>query len=248
MTDLPKNRFKAALAAMQLQRGIWCQITDPLVAEMAAGAGFDWMLLDTEHAPLEAPTVLALLQAVAPYPVSALVRPRVLDVALIKKLLDHGAQTILVPMVQNADEAALAVAATRYPPRGIRGVAGATRAAGFGRIKDYHQRAHEETCLLVQVETRAALDQIEAIAAVEGVDGIFIGPADLAASLGHPGNPGHPEVVTAILAAIRRIRAAGKPPGILTTDAALYEAAIEAGAVFVSKTIDLLALRDALKP
>lgn len=248
MADLPKNRFKAALAAMQLQRGLWCQITDPLAAEMAAGAGFDWMLFDTEHAPLEAPNVLSLLQAVAPYPVSALVRPRVLDVALIKKLLDHGAQTILVPMVQDAEQAALAVAATRYPPRGMRGVAGATRAAGFGRIQGYHQRAHEETCLLVQVETGAAVEEIEAIAAVEGVDGIFVGPADLAASLGHPGEPGHPEVVAAILAAIRRIRAAGKPPGILTTDPALYEAAIEAGAVFVSKTIDILVLRNGLRP
>ncbi|MCB1390296.1 MAG: 4-hydroxy-2-oxo-heptane-1,7-dioate aldolase, partial [Rhodobacteraceae bacterium] len=123
MTDLHANRFKAALAGMRVQRGLWCQITDPLVAEMAAGAGFDWMLFDTEHAPLEVPSVLPLLQAVAPYPVSAIVRPRVLDVALIKKILDHGAQTILVPMVQNAEEAALAVAATRYPPRGIRGVA-----------------------------------------------------------------------------------------------------------------------------
>lgn len=248
MTDLPKNRFKAALARMEVQRGLWCQIADPLAAEMLAGAGFDWMLFDTEHAPLEAPLVLSMLQAVAPYPVSPIVRPRVLDVALIKKLLDHGAQTILVPMVQNAAEAALAVAATRYPPRGIRGVAGATRAAGFGRIPGYHRRAHEETCLLVQVETRSALDEIEAIAAVDGVDGIFIGPADLSASLGFPGEPGRPEVVEAILSAIRRIRAAGKAPGILTPDAALYQAAIAAGAVFVSKTIDLLALRDAAKP
>ena len=166
MTDLHANRFKAALAGMRVQRGLWCQITDPLVAEMAAGAGFDWMLFDTEHAPLEVPSVLPLLQAVAPYPVSAIVRPRVLDVALIKKILDHGAQTILVPMVQNAEEAALAVAATRYPPRGIRGVAGATRAAGFGRTHGYHQHAHEQTCLLVQVESAAALDEIETIAAV----------------------------------------------------------------------------------
>lgn len=248
MTDLPKNRFKAQLAAMQVQRGLWCQITDPLVAEMAAGAGFDWMLFDTEHAPLEVPSVLPLLQAVAPFPVSAIVRPRVLDVALIKKILDHGAQTILVPMIQNADEAALAVAASRYPPLGIRGVAGATRAAGFGRIAGYHQRAHEETCLLVQVETASALAQIEAIAAVEGVDGIFIGPADLAASLGHPGNPAHPEVKEAILDGIRRIRAAGKPPGILTMDSVLYDAALEAGAIFVSKAIDLLVLRNGLKP
>lgn len=249
MKDLPKNRFKAAIAAMEVQRGLWCQLSDPLAAEMGAGAGFDWMLFDTEHTPLEVHSVLPLLQAVAPWPVSAIVRPTSLDVAQIKKILDLGAQTILVPMVQGAREAALAVAAVRYPPRGIRGLATATRAAGFGRIPGYAARAHEETCLLVQVETRGALDQIEAIAAVDGVDGIFIGPADLAASLGHPGESNHPEVMAAILDAIRRIRAAGKAPGILAVNnPALYDGALAAGAVFVSRTIDIVALRDALKP
>ncbi|MCB1395290.1 MAG: 4-hydroxy-2-oxo-heptane-1,7-dioate aldolase [Rhodobacter sp.] len=246
MTDLPKNRFKAALAAMQLQRGLWCQIQDPLAVEMLAGEGFDWMLFDTEHSPMDALTVLPLLQAVAPYPVSAIVRPGSLNVAEIKKILDTGAQTILVPMVQNAEEAALAVASVTYPPEGIRGVAGATRAAGFGRIKGYHRRASEEICLLVQVETREALDHIEAIAAVPGVDGIFVGPADLAASLGHPGEATHPDVRAAVVDAIRRIRAAGKPPGILTMDPVLFEAAVEAGAVFVSRDLDLLALRKGL--
>ncbi|WP_068306689.1 HpcH/HpaI aldolase/citrate lyase family protein [Pararhodobacter sp. CCB-MM2] len=244
--DLPKNTFKQALADMRMQRGLWCQLTDPLAAEMLAGAGYDWMLFDTEHSPLESASVLPLLQAAAPFPVSCIVRPTSLNVAQIKKILDLGAETILVPMVQDAEEAALAVAAVRYPPHGIRGVAGATRSAGFGRIKGYHASAHEETCLLVQLETAQALTQIEAVAAVEGVDGIFIGPADLAASMGHPGNPGHPEVKAAILDGIRRIRAAGKAPGILAVDPSLYEAAIEAGAGFVSKTIDLLALRDAV--
>ncbi len=246
MSDLPRNHFKHALAAMQLQRGLWCQIGDSLAAEMMAGAGYDWMLFDTEHSALDPASVLPLMQAAAPYPVSVIVRPPSLDVAVIKKLLDLGARTILVPMVQNAQEAALAVAAVRYPPRGIRGVAGATRAAGFGRIPGYHKHAHEETCLLVQVETVEAVAEIEAIAALEGVDGIFVGPADLAASLGYPGETGHPVVVAAVLDAIRRIRAAGKAPGVLAIDPALYDAAIEAGAVFVSKTLDLVALRRAI--
>jgi len=246
MRDLPRNRFKAALAEMRQVHGVWCQIGDTLVAEMIAGAGFDWMLFDTEHSPLNASSILPLVQAAAAWPVSVLVRPASLNVAEIKKILDLGVQTILIPMIQTADEAALAVAAVTYPPGGIRGVAGATRASGFGRIQGYHRRARDEICLLVQVETVEALAQIEAIAAVPGIDGIFVGPADLAASMGFPGEPGRPEVRAAVVDAIRRIRAAGRPPGILTPDPALFEAACEAGAVFVSRDIDLLALRKGL--
>lgn len=246
MTDLRKNHFKEQIAAMNVQRGLWCQIQDPLAIEMLAGEGFDWMLFDTEHSPLNASTVLPLLQAVAPYPVSAIVRPGSLNVAEIKKILDLGAQSILIPMIQNAEEAALAVASVTYPPAGIRGVAGATRASGFGWIKGYHRIAHRETCLLLQVETREALDQIEAIAAVPGVDGIFVGPADLAASLGYPGEATHTDVRATIVDAIRRIRAAGKPPGILTMDPVLFDMALDAGAVFVARDLDLLALRKGL--
>lgn len=246
MTDLPTNRFKHALKAMQLQHGLWVGMSDALAVEMMATCGYDWMMFDTEHSPLDAISILPLLQAVAPYPVTPIVRPGSLNQQEIKKILDLGAQTILIPYVQNAEEAQQAVDAVTYPPNGIRGVAGMTRASGFSRIAGYHRKAAEEICLLLQVETRSALDQIEAIAAVPGVDGIFIGPADLAASLGYPGEPGHPEVKTIILDAIRRIRAAGLPPGILTLDHAFADEAVEAGAVFVARDFDLVALRKGL--
>ena len=244
MTELPINRFKAALRDRRLQRGIWCTLRDPLAAEMLAGCGFDWMMFDTEHAPMDPVTVLPLLQAVAPYPVSPMVRPGSLNVAEIKKLLDIGAQTLLVPYVQNADEAAQAAAAVTYPPAGIRGVAGITRASRFGTIKGYHKAARDQICLIVQVETRSALDQIEAIAAVPGIDGIFIGPADLAASMGFPGEPNHPDVTASVLDAIRRITAAGLPAGILTLNETVHDRAIEAGAVFVSRDMDIAAMRN----
>jgi 4-hydroxy-2-oxoheptanedioate aldolase len=174
-------------------------------------------LIDTEHSPGEVETTLGQLQAVAPYAVSPVVRPAQNDPVLIKKLLDIGAQTLLVPFVQTADEARAAVAAIRYPPEGIRGVASATRATRFGRVKGYMARAHEELCLLVQVETGEALERLEEIAAVEGVDAVFIGPNDLAASLGHVGDMAHPEVVAAVEDAIARLKAIGKPSGIYTS-------------------------------
>lgn len=246
MSCLPRNTFKAALAERRLQRGIWCTIRDPLVAEMLAGCGFDWLMFDTEHSPMDPVSVLPMLQAVAPYPVTPIVRPGSLNAAEIKKLLDIGAQTILVPMVQNADEAAQAVAAITYPPTGIRGVSGITRATRFGTIPGYHARARDEICLIVQVETVAALDQIEAIADVPGIDGIFVGPADLAASLGYPGQPNRDDVTEAVLEAIRRITAAGKPAGILTLSDAVADQAIEHGAVFVARDLDIAALRKGL--
>lgn len=246
MTDLPKNHFKAALRDGRLQRGIWCTINDPLVAEMLAGCGFDWMMFDTEHSPQDALTVLPLLQAVAPYPVTPIVRPGALNPVEIKKLLDFGVQTLLVPYVQTADEARLAAASVTYPPDGIRGVSGLTRATRFATIPDYARRAREEICLIIQVETAAALTEIEAMAAVPGIDAIFVGPADLAASLGHPGNPAHPEVRAAVLDAIRRIGAMGLPAGILTGDPTLYAEALQAGALFVSRDIDMAALKRGL--
>ncbi|WP_136443275.1 HpcH/HpaI aldolase family protein [Pacificoceanicola onchidii] len=246
MASLPKNKFKAAIKQFQVQRGLWCSMRDQMAAEMMAGLGFDWMMFDTEHSPMDPVSLVPLLQAVAPYPVSPIVRPTCLNVAEIKKLLDIGAQTILVPYVQSAEEAALAVSAVTYPPEGIRGVAGLTRATRFGSIPGYHKAARDEICLLVQVETRSALEQLEDIAAVPGLDGIFIGPADLAASMGYPGEPNHPEVTQAVLDGIKRIRAAGLPPGILTLSADVRDQAIEAGAVFVANDFDLAALRKGL--
>lgn len=247
MTALPKNAFKAALAAFRPQRGLWCTIADPMVAEMVAGLGFDWLLFDTEHSPLDALRVAPLLQAVAPYPVSALVRPGSLDPVEIKKLLDLGAQNLLIPYVQTADEARLAVASVTYPPAGIRGVSAITRATRFGEVAGYHRQARDEIALLIQIETLDAISRLEAMAAVEGVDGLFIGPADLAASMGHPGEPGHPEVQEAVLDAIRRIRAAGKPAGILTTDPDFLGRAVAAGAVFAAGDVDMAALKRGLR-
>jgi 4-hydroxy-2-oxoheptanedioate aldolase len=236
--EMPANQFKRALRQRRQQIGLWCSLPGSYVAEAVAGSRFDWLLFDTEHSPGDPLTVLSQLQAVAPYDVSAVVRPASNDPVLIKRFLDLGAQTLLVPYVQNADEARAAVAAMRYPPEGIRGVSGLTRATRFGRIASYGRKAADELCLLVQVETGEALAEIEHIAAVDGVDGIFIGPADLAASLGHVGEPGHPEVVEAVEDAIRRIVETGKPAGILTPDKAFARRCIALGTLFTAVAID----------
>ncbi|HEY8615935.1 4-hydroxy-2-oxoheptanedioate aldolase [Phenylobacterium sp.] len=240
--DLPRNSFKHAIAAGRRQIGFWLALSDSYAAEAVAGAGFDWLVLDMEHAPNTLTSVLTQLQALAPYPGAAVVRPAWNDMVAIKQVLDLGAQTLLIPYVQTAEEAQAAVAAVRYPPRGVRGVSAGARASRYGRVADYPQRAEEELCLLVQVETAAALEQLEAIAAVEGVDGVFIGPADLAASLGHLGQPGHPEVKAAVLDAIRRLLAAGKPSGLLTLDATFADECLAAGAAFVAVGIDAAVL------
>jgi len=236
--DLPVNQFKRALNEGRSQIGLWCSLPDPYAAEAVAGAGFDWLLFDTEHSPGDPLTVLAQLQAAAPYPVSAVVRPASNDTVLIKRFLDLGAQTLLIPYVQNADEARAAAAAMQYPPAGVRGVSGLTRATRFGRVAGYAEHAQRELCLLVQVETRAALEHIGEIAKAPGVDGIFVGPADLAASLGFAGQLNHPEVVSAVEGAIKAIRAAGKPAGILTTDEAFAARCIALGTTFTAVGID----------
>ncbi len=240
--ELPKNTFKAALAAGRQQIGIWCTIPGSGHAEALAACGFDWMLIDTEHTAIDHAMVLAMLQAAAPYPTHAAVRPGWNDPVEIKRLLDLGALTILVPYVQNAAEAVRAVAAVRYPPLGMRGVAGSTRASRYGTIPHYAGRASDEICLLVQVETASALAEIEAIAAVDGVDGIFIGPADLAASMGFPGQPSHPEVKAAILAAVHRITAAGKPAGVLSLDQPFLRELVAAGTTFTAVDVDSVIL------
>lgn len=214
--DLPGNAFKHAIAAGKLQIGLWCSLCSNIAADIVRDCGFDWLLLDTEHSPNEIPDLLGQLQAVEGGTATAVVRPAWNDTVLIKRCLDIGATALLVPYVQNAEEAKNAVAAVRYPPRGVRGVAAASRASRYGRVVDYLKKADSEICLLVQVETRAALDQLEAIAAVDGVDGVFIGPSDLSASLGHVGNPAHADVQKALKDAVARLTKAGKPAGILT--------------------------------
>ncbi len=240
--DLPVNRFKRGLAAGRSQIGLWCSLSSHYAIEAVAGASFDWLLLDMEHSPNDLESLVAQLQAAAAYPTSSVVRVPWNDKVTIKRVRDIGAQTLLITYVQNADEARAAVAATRYPLAGIRGVGGMTRATRFGRIKDYATRAQDELCVLVQVETEEALGHIEAIAAVDGVDGIFIGPADLHASMGYVGEVANPKVLPVLDDALRRIRKSGKAPGILTTDDPLIRRFIDAGSLFTAVGVDLAML------
>ncbi len=214
--NLQRNVFKQALSQGQRQIGLWCGLASPIAAEIVAGAGFDWIVIDGEHAPNDIPSLLAQLQAMRGGTAEPVYRVPWNDAVTIKRALDVGARSLLVPFVQNAEEARAAVAATRYPPLGIRGVSVTPRANDYGRIHGYHGNAHLDTCVLVQIESRAALKDLEAIAAVDGVDGIFIGPSDLAADFGHLGNPKHPEVQAAIRDAGQRIRATNKSAGTLS--------------------------------
>lgn len=237
--ELPQNAFKRALKAGRAQIGLWSSLSSNYTVEVIAGAGFDWILLDTEHSPNDLESVLSQLQAAAPYPTHPVVRVAWNDMVLIKRMLDIGAQSLLVPYVSTPEEAAAAVSYVRYPPAGVRGVAGTTRASRFGRVKDYAKRAHEEICLLVQVETQRALDNLEAICAVDGIDGVFIGPADLHASLGYPGEIANAKVKPLIDDAVRRIRKCGRAPGILTPSEADARHWLDCGALFVAVGADV---------
>jgi len=240
--DLPVNTFKRSLLAGRQQIGLWHSLASSYSTEVCAGAGFDWLLIDTEHSPNDVDDVLLALQAAAPYPVAPVVRPAWNDKVLIKRHLDVGALTLLIPYVSTPQEAAAAVAAMRYPDRGVRGVAGLTRATRFGRVKDYARRVEEELCLIVQVETGEALENLEAIAKTDGVDGVFVGPADLAAALGHLGDPAHPAVQSAIESAIKRIRACGRGAGILAMDEASSRRYMQWGTTFTAVGADLAIL------
>lgn len=237
--DLPVNRFKAGLRSGRQQIGLWNSIPGPVVAEALATAGFDWVVIDTEHSLTDVPDILVSMLAMAPYPTAPVVRIAWNDAVLIKRCLDLGAQTLLVPFVQSAAEAEAAVTAMRYAPRGMRGVAGVTRATRYGAVEGYMAQAEGELCLIVQVETALALDRIEEIAAVDGVDALFIGPSDLAASMGHPGDAMHPRVQAAIEDALGRIAATGKAAGILTFDAAFARRCIGWGSRFTAVGMDL---------
>ncbi|WP_455886203.1 4-hydroxy-2-oxoheptanedioate aldolase [Pseudomonas rustica] len=243
-----KNTFKARLRAGEPQIGLWLGLADAYCAELAANAGFDWLLLDGEHAPNDIRSLLGQLQSVAPYPSQPVIRPVVGDTALIKQVLDIGAQTLLVPMVETAAQAQHLVRAVTYPPSGIRGVGSAlARASRWNTLPDYLNKADEEICLLVQIENREGLESLDAIAAVEGVDGVFIGPADLSAAMGYRGNPGHPEVQAAIEDAIVRICKAGKAAGILSADEKLARRYLELGATFVAVGVDTTVLMRGLQ-
>lgn len=232
--QIPINTFKRAILANQLQIGFWSILSSHVTVEILAGAGFDWLVLDTEHAPNELPMVYAQLQACKGGTAHPVVRVPWNDMVTIKRFLDIGVQTLLVPYIESAEQARNAVAYTRYPPNGVRGYSAAPRASYFGRVKNYPQVCESELCVLVQVETRLALDNIEAIAGTDGVDGVFIGPGDLSASLGHAGNASHPDVVAAVENAIRRIRACGKPAGILSGDEQMARKFIDLGCIFTA--------------
>lgn len=231
----PRNPFKQALAEKRTQIGLWLALANPYTAEVCGGAGFDWLLLDAEHAPNDVPLLAAQLQALAASPSHAIVRPPIGETWMIKQILDIGAQTLLIPMVESAEQARELVRAVRYPPHGVRGVGAAlARASAFNRIPDYLQTANDEICLLLQIESRAGLAALDEIATIDGVDGIFIGPADLAADMGFLGKPGAPEVQEAVEAALLRIQSRGKAAGILTSDQALARRYLELGATFVA--------------
>lgn len=242
------NEFKQRLSTRQPQIGLWLGLADPYCAELAANTGFDWLLIDGEHAPNDLRSILAQLQAVAPYRSQPVVRPVSGDAALIKQLLDIGAQTLLVPMVETAEQARALVRAVTYPPKGIRGMgSGMARASRWNTIPDYLDQADGEICLLLQVESLEGLANLNAIVAVEGVDGVFIGPADLSAAMGYRGNPGHPDVQEAIEDAVKRICDAGKAAGILTPDERLARRYLALGATFVAVGVDTTVLMRGLK-
>jgi 4-hydroxy-2-oxoheptanedioate aldolase len=238
------NKFKQAIRSGHKQIGLWSHLCSSISIEILADCGYDWLLLDMEHSPNDVSEVLAQLQAMKGGTATPIVRPPWNDMVTFKRLLDIGVQNLLVPYIQTAEEARNAVSYTRYPPHGVRGYAGAPRASNYGRVKDYAHLNANELCLLLQVETVQGLDNLEAIANVEGVDGVFIGPGDLSAALGHLGNPKHPEVSKVIDDAIARIKACGKAPGILTGDEALARHYVSQGCLFVAVGADQNVLRD----
>ncbi|MCA1442212.1 HpcH/HpaI aldolase/citrate lyase family protein [Ensifer sp. IC4062] len=239
----PKNPFKAAIRENRFQLGLWVALASPYAAEVVADSGYDWLLIDGEHAPNDLPLLSAQFRAISGRGSHPIVRLPVGDTTLIKQVLDTGVQTLLIPMVDSIEQAQQLVRAVRYPPHGIRGV-GATlgRASNFGRIGDYLRTANEEICLILQIESRKGLEAIEEIAALDGVDGLFIGPADLAADMGHLGNSGHPDVRAAIVDAFARIKRAGKARGIMTLDLAQARDYRELGADFMAIGTDVTLL------
>jgi 4-hydroxy-2-oxoheptanedioate aldolase len=238
----PINRFKQAIKEGRTQYGLWVSLLGPLNTEICAAAGFDWLLLDGEHTPNDPYNLLQQSQVIAAYPnTHAIARVPIghgfVGQGLLKQYLDVGIQTVLVPMVETAEQARELVRCMRYPPDGIRGMA-ATRASGWGRNASYAKEANEQVCLLVQAETRKGIENLDEIAAVEGVDGVFIGPSDLSAAFGHVGDPWHPEMEKIIADAFKRIQKAGKAVGILTLDEARAKQHVEMGATFIAVGTD----------
>lgn len=241
------NHFKRKLKSHQ-QIGLWVGLADAYGTEIAANVGYDWLLVDGEHAPSDLRTTLAQLQSIAAYPSQAVVRPPIGSVQLIKQLLDIGAQTLLIPMVETVEQAELMVKAVRYPPEGVRGVGAAlARATRWNSIPNYYATAHENICLLIQIESVTGLENLDAILKVEGIDGVFIGAVDLSATMGYQGDPNHPEVQNAVVDAIKRIRQSGKAAGILSTQHEATQKYLELGTEFVAVGVDTSVLMNSLR-
>jgi 4-hydroxy-2-oxoheptanedioate aldolase len=239
------NPFKQAIQANNRQIGLWLSMANSYSAEMCASCGFDWALIDGEHSPNDLSSILGQLQAISSYPTHAVVRPPIGETWKIKQLLDMGATNLLVPMVDTAEQARELVRAVRYPPHGVRGVGPRlARVSQFGAEPDYIKKANDRVCLLVQIESRQGLENLGEIAAVDGVDGVFIGPSDLSASMGLIGQPGHPDVQAAVADAVKRIAAAGKPSGILTLNTQEAHRYIGKGVCFVAVGGDVAILTD----
>jgi 2-dehydro-3-deoxyglucarate aldolase/4-hydroxy-2-oxoheptanedioate aldolase len=238
--DMPVNQFKRAiLAGTSVPYGVWLVSGAPATAEALGSAGFDFLVVDTEHTPIDPPQVADVLRTMAGTPASAVVRPAWNDMVLIKRLLDTGAQTLLIPFVQNAEEAKRAVAYTRYPPDGVRGVAAVHRGSRWGNVPNYQKAAAAEICVIVQIETAAAVEHLPAIAAVPGVDSLFIGPADLAASMGHLGDFNHPDVQAKIRHAVELCRKAGKPVGTVGPNPEMVIRYLEYGFTWIAINSDI---------
>ena len=235
---MPLNRFKAALGGGARLAGLWSQLASPTVVEILAHAGADWLLVDMEHGPSDYADVLHQLMAANGAPTPVLVRAPGHDPVLLKRLLDLGCESLLIPMVDSREEAERLAAAVRYPPLGFRGLAGSVRAAAYGRDVDYARQAAAQTCLMVQIESPRAVDAAAEIAAVDGVDALFVGPGDLSAGMGHLGDPRHPEVAAAIARVLAAGAAAGKPVGIFALDADDALRRFDEGFRFVSVATD----------
>ncbi len=236
---LPQNRFKAQLQQDRVSYGLWCGLGNATAAEICACAGFDWLLLDAEHAPLETDALLESLRTIAGYQAAPIVRPISDHPDGLKRLLDIGVQSLLIPMVHTAEQAQAIVTAARYPPKGTRGIGTSlARAARWNMVDNYIAEANDELCIVAQVESLAALHNLTAIASTEGVDGLFVGPSDLGAAMGFPGQSGHPEVIAAVCGAIAAIRRCHKPAGVLATDPVMIKRYVDAGATFVGVGTD----------
>lgn len=244
----PENRLRARLARGETLHGCWLGMAEPYVAEMAGTCGFDWLLIDGEHAPNDIRSLMAQLAVLEAGPSLPVVRLPDGNSTAIKQALDIGVQNLMIPMIETAEQAVAAVRATRYPPQGFRGVGSAlARASRFSEVADYLGTANDQIFLILQVESRAGIAGLDAILAVDGVDAVFIGPSDLAADMGHLGNAGHPDVKAAVMAALALIRARGKVAGVLTTEPAYIDDCRRAGANFLGVGIDVLLYVEAMR-